>query len=101
MATGHLNPGYGNSVSQMSNAGYAIDYNVPIGTNSMREMHNVSMNRDTLDDIRRQAREAWTMKGTPQTSYQDHFSDKHSQVGEFTTTRPTCAGRKNKPHPPM
>lgn len=53
----------------------------------------------SLEEIRRQAKEAWTSQIENETSYQDHYAEKFSKVGEFTASRPTSADRKNKPHP--
>lgn len=101
MESCHPNPGYGNSVSKMERAQNAKLNNYIPGYNSLRAMENISLDRPTLEDIRRQAREAWTPKVQNSTSYQDHYSEKFSKMGEFTASRPTSANRKNKPHPPM
>ena len=100
MATGHLNPGQGNIVTTLQRARCAQMNSYDAGGQNLRNLQGAP-NESNLDAIRRQARDTWMKPNSNETSYQDHFKDRHVEVGEFQRTRPTSAGRKNKPHPTM
>ena len=102
MATGHLNPGYTDPVSRLPRARAALySGTARPGAQNLRELQDVSVDPNTLEDIRRRAREVWMHRDQSQTSYQDHFRERFSAVDEPTKQRPTSAHRWNNRHPPL
>ena len=103
MATGHLNPGYGETVSQfhrIKSLNRGCSPSLDLGQDlSLGEMN--SLDNYKLEDIRRRAREVWLEKPRHETSYQDHFINKFSLVDELMPSRPTSSHRRHKPHPKM
>ncbi len=101
MATGHLNPGYGGTVSGFRRIRSACYPGTLPSGQMIRDYHYQPADNDSLDAIRRRAKEAWSKPDTRETSYQDHFHDRNDEMQEYTQNRPTSATRKNKPHPPL
>ena len=98
MATGHLNPGYGDVVSRLRRAKSA-NPNLHHG-HRLREMENESVDRHSLEEIRSRAREVWSQPDRNPTTYGNHFSDKTREI-EPTEARPASPSRRNNPHPPL
>ena len=98
MASGHLNPGYGNVVRNMR---LYQGVKKPLTGTDLKTMQNSGEDAMELDAIRTHAREVWGQPDCQQTTYGDHYREKISEVDAPTTSRPTSAHRKNKPHPPL
>ena len=78
MATGHLNPGYGDVVSRLRRAKSANPGS--LHGQRLREMENQSVDHLSLEEIRRRAREIWSQPDKNITTYGNHFSDKMREV---------------------
>ena len=100
MATGHLDPGYGDIVSRVRRARSAVPAGTRTGALSFKEAFQVDMDAATLDDIKERAKDMWLQPDKARTSYSDHYKERVLDVNDITTPRPTSAHRRNKPHPP-
>ena len=100
MATGHLNPGYGNIVTTLQRARAAQLSQFDTDGQNLKSLQGAP-GVSNLDLIRQQAKNAWLAKDNNETSYQHHFENKFVKVQEFQQTRPSSSCRKNKPHPTM
>ena len=98
MATGHVNPGYGNVVSRFHRSKSA---HPSFGARQLRAAMDENLDAMTLDDIRAQAREAWSKPAREQTSYGDHFRDRFVDATEPLPSRPASPTRRHKPHPSL
>lgn len=87
MATGHLNPGYDRVVTRFSSA-----LENPTG-----ERRSFRPNQHELDDIRKNARDVWSLKDTSETTYKHFFAD--PLIKKRTHLRPSSPTRRNNPHP--
>ena len=96
MATVHVLPGYGNPVTRLRRAHSAY----PLDRNKLKEfaMECVPpLEQRTLDDIRANARQAWSLPDREKTTY-GHFH-RGKDLDEPTKSRPTSPTRRHKPHP--
>ena len=99
MATGHLDPGYGDTVSKLRRIRSAIHSNSMAGARVYRDLFNIDVDEATLDQIKERAKELWMQPEQARTTYKDHFKERYLDVSEITLPRPTSAHRRNKPHP--
>ena len=99
MATGHLNPGYKDIVSKLKRAKSA---GLPIHSDCL-DPKQTNVDSYVLDEIRRNAREAWSKQHTPcETSYGDHYNRNKLPYAEsvnIAAIKPYSFEYRNKPHP--
>jgi hypothetical protein len=101
MTTGHVLPGYKDTVSRLERARNAVHMGSEgrPGAANLKELQMIRADPVTLEEIRKRAREVWQHKDDVETSYQDHYRERFSAVDEPTHSRPTSSHRRNKPHP--
>ncbi|GFO09392.1 hypothetical protein PoB_003589700 [Plakobranchus ocellatus] len=98
MATGHILPGYGDSVSQLRRVRSAGCY--PLDSSTLYERKRAAeLSRREFEQIRENARRLWCTNSPRETTYDSFFKDR--EVMEVTKTRPTSSFRHNNPHPPQ
>jgi len=96
MATGHINPGYGNPVTRLVRAQTAY----PLDKAKLREIaeKNVgTLDRRDLENIRKNAMNMWLQPNIEPTTYNSYHN--HLVLDEPTQSRPTEPARRHKPHP--
>lgn len=96
MTTGHVLPGYGNPVTRLRRAHTAY----PMDRNKLKEFAIKSvppLEKSTLDQIRANARHAWSLPDREKTTY--GYFHRGSDLDEPTQCRPTSPTRRHKPHP--
>ncbi|CAH1791644.1 unnamed protein product [Owenia fusiformis] len=98
MSTGHILPGYRDSVSKFHRAHVEPD----VGAQSLKDKIDLTnAGHDfEFERIRQNARDVWMQPDREQTTYGNFHNDKSVDVDEWQYNRPTSAERKNKPHPP-
>ncbi|XP_064636760.1 uncharacterized protein LOC135493377 [Lineus longissimus] len=92
MATGHIVPGR-YPISDLRRAKSAH----PLGLKDF----DAPMDQGTLAQIRRQARDLWSMPDREKTTYNFFHNEDQLQGHAPPFSRPTSPTRKNKPHPPL
>ncbi|CAL1530859.1 unnamed protein product [Lymnaea stagnalis] len=100
MATGHILPGYGQTVTNLRRARSAGRY--PLDTFALLEFQKSSrLSQHEFDQIRANARQLWSNRTPKPTTYDTYFSG--GEILEITQAqvRPTSGHRRNNPHPPQ
>ena len=99
MATGHLDPGYGDTVSRLRRVRSAFVSKSMAGARAHRNLFNVNVDEVTFNQIKERAKEMWMQPENARTTYKDHYKERYLDVSDITLPRPTSANRRNKPHP--
>lgn len=97
MTTGHLNPGYGNIVSNMRRYHSALQCD----GQKFKDLQTMGEDYSLLESIKNQAKDVWMKPDYHQTTYGDHYNNKMVEIDELTRSRPSSAQRRNNPHPPL
>ncbi len=104
MATGHLDPGYGNAVSRLRRARTTLPAGwgsgARPGAQSQLEGYQDLDDLD-LEDIRDRAKDTWLQANAfkMETSYMDHYPSKNNKLDDLKPSRPASSSRRNNPHP--
>ena len=96
MTTGHVLPGYGSPVTRLRRAHTAY----PMDRTKLQEFAEKRvppLDQRTLDEIRANARYAWSMPDREKTTY--GYFHRGSDLDEPTKSRPSSPSRRHKPHP--
>ena len=96
MATGHLDPGYNDSITRLRRAKSAMPASSRAGA---RRLQQSQLDTATLDDIREKAKDMWLDPDRTETTYGDHFKVRYMELDDKTQARPSSADRHNMPHP--
>jgi hypothetical protein len=96
MSTGHVLPGR-YPVTDLRRARSAY----PIALAGQDPDNSVPLDECTLSDIRRQARDMWSLPDREMTTYNSFHNEDQLQGHAAPFSRPTSPTRKNKPHPPL
>jgi len=87
MATGHMNPGYQGIVTRFKSA----------TLNPSGKRLPLVIDKNELENIKAQAKSAWSVKDTSQTTYGFYHCD--PLIKEKRSLRPVSPTRRNNPHP--